>query len=335
MVETPVRSDPMGKIIACVKDAKLRYRSFKPSEEARLPPVVAINDVARSLAVIVPLAPPYERDARKHNVRAAFVAGLAFGMDRTCLILQSDEGPAPLDIRDDISTFRSLNEIDGYISKVGYGVYDELRASPPQSHEEAPLIATISIGDPIAENELGTLGNYFIRTSEFERARRGELDVLTGRKGTGKTALFSQLRDDIRRFPENVVVDLKPEGYQLIKLKEDVLSQLGEGSRDHLITAFWEYLLYMEVAQKLLEKDAKLQLRNPNIFEKYSRLKEIYEKDKSLAIKGDFRNGSAHLPLTSLAGFPPRLGTQMEACRAPKSQNSCILTKYINFETCW
>jgi hypothetical protein len=34
------------------------------------------------------------------------------------------------------------------------------------------------------------------------------------------------------------VVDLKPEGYQLIKLKEDILEFLAEGARQHLIVAF-------------------------------------------------------------------------------------------------
>lgn len=288
VLETPARSDAMGKIISCVKEARLRYRSFRRSESARLPPTVAIGEVAKSLAVIVPLASSQERDAEKHNVRAAFIAGLALGMERTCLILQSDDGPAPMDIRDDISTYRALNEIDGYISRVGYRLYDELRNRPPEVRTEAAVIATMSIGDPVAENEFGTLGNYYIRTSEFERARRGELDVLTGRKGTGKTALFSQLRDDVRRFPENVVVDLKPEGYQLIKLKEDVLSKLSQGSRDHLITAFWEYLLYMEIAHTLLDKDAHSHLRDPELFDKYTKLKEIYERDEAFAVHGDF-----------------------------------------------
>ena len=37
-----------------------------------------------------------------------------------------------------------------------------------------------------------------------------------GRKGSGKTALFVQLRDTKRERKPNIVVDLKPEGYQLV-----------------------------------------------------------------------------------------------------------------------
>ena len=72
-----------------------------------------------------------------------------------------------------------------------------------------------------------------------QRALRGEVNLVVGRKGSGKTALFIRLRDTIRADKRNIVVDLKPEGYQLIRIKEDILEYLSEGARQHLITAFW------------------------------------------------------------------------------------------------
>ena len=81
------------------------------------------------------------------------------------------------------------------------------------------FLSGLSIGDPIAENELQSLGRYYIRTDQFGRASRGEVNLIVGRKGSGKTALFSQLRDEKGRDKANVIVDLKPEGYQLIRLK--------------------------------------------------------------------------------------------------------------------
>ena len=79
----------------------------------------------------------------------------------------------------------------------------------------------------MAENEFQTLGKYYVQTDEFNRAIRGEVNLVVGRKGTGKTALFSQVRDKKRGNKNNIVVDLKPEGYQLVKLKEDVLDYLS------------------------------------------------------------------------------------------------------------
>ena len=57
------------------------------------------------------------------------------------------------------------------------------------------------------------------------------MNLVVGRKGAGKTALFSQVRNDLRRNRTTIVVDLKPEGYQLVKMKEAVLDYLSEGAR--------------------------------------------------------------------------------------------------------
>lgn len=148
-------------------------------------------------------------------------------------------------------------------------------------------LARITIGDPMAENEFQTLENYYLQRDEFVRTIRGEVNLVVGRKGTGKTALFSQVRNHLRQTPTTVVVDLKPEGYQLVKLKEDVLGYLTEGTKAHLVIAFWEYLLLLEVAYKLLEDDEKWHKRNHRIYPHYRKLRESY-KDSPNAIQGDF-----------------------------------------------
>ena len=71
--------------------------------------------------------------------------------------------------------------------------------------------------------------------------------MVIGRKGSGKTAIFFQVRDRIRQRRQNVVLDLKPDGYQLLKFKESILSLLAQGTYEHTITAFWEYLILLEL----------------------------------------------------------------------------------------
>ena len=100
-------------------------------------------------------------------------------------------------------------------------------------------------------------------------------------------------------MPSNVIVDLKPEGYQLIKLKEHVLSFMTEGAQQHLITAFWEYLLVLEIIQKILENDRNLHLRDHRLTEPYNKLKEFYGIS-DLSYEGDFSERLIKLS-TSLA----------------------------------
>ena len=105
---------------------------------------------------------------------------------------------------------------------------------------------------------MDTLGDYYLSTDEYQRALRGEVNLVVGRKGSGKTALFVQLRNTKRERKPNIVVDLKPEGYQLVKLKERVLDFLTVGAQQHFITALWEYILLLEITYKVLEKDREV-----------------------------------------------------------------------------
>ncbi len=132
--------------------------------------------------------------------------------------------------------------------------------------------------------------------------------MVVGRKGAGKTALFSQLRNEKRSNVQNIVVDLKPEGYQLIRLKEDVLDYLAEGARTHLITALFEYVFYLEICYKLLEKDREKHIRDGRLYEPYRRLMAVYES--GAAGEGDFSERLLGLSRDLVDAFKARFGTQ-------------------------
>lgn len=287
VLETPVRTEGMGHIIARVKKARVNYRSFTPSEHSRLAAIEAVQHVANSYGVLIPLLPKNFKDSQVHNIRAAFVAGLAHGMQKTTLMLQSGDEPIPLDVRDFVVSWRHPNEIDEQVEALARDIFEQLQTDDRLELPETDLLASLSFGDPMAENEFQTLGSYFLETDQYQRTLRGEVNLVVGRKGTGKTALFSQVRNRIRRDKKNIVVDLKPEGYQLIKLKEDVLKYLAQGARHHLVTAFWEYLLYLEVCYKVLEKDRIRHLRDHTLTNPYRELSASYFRESEES-QGDF-----------------------------------------------
>jgi hypothetical protein len=143
------------------------------------------------------------------------------------------------------------------------------------------------MGASSAENEFQELGNYYLETDEFRQTLRGEIQIVIGRKGSGKTALFFQVRDRLRGDRDNVILDLKPEGFQLIKFKEQVLDYLEKGTQEHTITAFWEYLLLLEICHKLLQNDRTRHVRDLKLYVPYRNLESIYNTDEYVA-EGDF-----------------------------------------------
>jgi hypothetical protein len=288
LVLPKVKTDPEIRTISRIKKARLMFRTFDPDEQGRLGAGEAIENVAHSHGIVTLLLSGDRVDAPVHNFRAAFVAGLAMGMDKELLLLQNGEEPIPIDYRDLVKTFRFPNQIDDAVADFSPRISARFQATVPISiSEPQTLLERINLGSSAAENELQELGQYFLETDEFRRTLRGEIRVVAGRKGSGKTALFAQVRDKLRQDRSRVILDLRPEGFQLLKFKERVLDYLEEGTKEHTVTAFWEYLLLLEVCNKLLQKDQKVHMRNQRLYDPYRKLADTYYQNE-FASEGDF-----------------------------------------------
>jgi len=270
------------------KEARLFFRSFDPEEHVRISVREAIDNVSASLGVILPLISSNRSDSEIHNLRCSFIAGLSHALERETFILQAGDEPVPLDLRDAVSIYSALHTIDPYIAQFASRITEKLQLADQQEFAELQSpITKLFIGASAAENEFLDLSKYYVQTDEFLRVQRGEVQVVAGRKGSGKSALFFEVRNRIRSDRRNVVLDLHPEGFQLRKLKTLVLDELEIGTREHAITAFWEYLLLLELCQKLLEKDRLRHLHDHTLRERYQRLEETYRNDPFVT-EGDF-----------------------------------------------
>lgn len=271
----PVLTDSWGQIISHIKPIG-RFKEFDPNEQSRLPVFEAIENVASSFGVVIPFLTPDMTDAETHNLRASLIAGLARGMGRVTLLVQSGEGELPADFRDYVKQFRSSEQlvpiIDGFASRV----FGQTQRDSSVVDVDTSDLSTLNIGSTIAEYEFNHLADYYVLTDPFHRAMRGEVRIVVGRKGTGKSALFFQVRNKLREERNTVVLDLMPEGYQLLKLRNQVLNMLDEGTKEHTLVAFWEYILLVEVCYKLLEMDHRIYARDSRLVEPFEALHEVY-----------------------------------------------------------
>lgn len=282
------RLDKVIRIPSRIKKSGIRYRSFDPNETNRLSPLEAISNIASSWAVIVPWLPENINDFFNHNIRASFFAGLTHGMNKALLLLQMYDALTPIDLRDSVRICTTNEHIDNAIADAIKSIVKELTKETPNVIGSAKtILEEINLGASAAENEFKSLSNYYLKTDQYHRALRGEARIICGRKGSGKTALFSQVRDQLRENRKNIVIDLKPESYQLIKFKEEVLSLLQEGTYEHTLVAFWEYILLLEICYKLLEKDQPIYFKDPRLTEIYTKLEKLY-KNENYSSEGDF-----------------------------------------------
>ena len=277
LLQPPGANDAAGRVTSAVKKiARIRFRNFNPAEISRLTASEAYQHVASSFGVIAFWLADSSEDAQRNNQRAAFIYGLARGRGIPALLIAHESMRLPLDLQDQADRWWKPDELDTLIATFRLTVADvqnEFVAPEPQ-HER--LLEHLTCGDPVAENEASTLSDHFLQTDGFKRTLNGEANLLVGRKGSGKTAVFLQVRDRSRAHKENIVIDLIPDGHQLIKMKEFILDELSFGTRKEVIAAFWEYVLWLEIAYKLLEKDEMRSLRDQRLRPGFEKLQDLF-----------------------------------------------------------
>ena len=242
--------DEYAQLVTRARKAGLHSRTFDPNETPRLAATEAVRAVAASYGVVVPNLPPEMVDSEAHNIRAAFVAGVADALEKPLLLLRKGDWAAPSEIVDQISSFNSEQNLGSTFTAFAERVHDIKYAAQPASITSRAGLATLNLGEPAAENEESQLINYFLDRGEFQEVFDGRANIVVGRKGSGKTAVCLRARDYLRGDRSKIVLHLSPEAYQLKKLKDVVLNYLNKGSEVRTLCCppsgntccYWKYV---------------------------------------------------------------------------------------------
>jgi hypothetical protein len=256
----------------------LRFRDFNPQEIDRLTATEAFEQVAQSFGLVTLWHADAAPQAFRQNQRASFAVGVAKGMDVPFLLLAHTSARLPLDLDELATRWSSISDVDPIMREFREAVAEAQQSYVDVRPVKGRYLDIVHCGDPAAENEATQLDTYFLETEQFRLTLNGELNIILGRKGSGKTAIFIQVRDKIRTDKNNIVIDLAPEGFQLIKLKEFILRQLSHGTRKEFLAAFWEYIVWLEIAYKLLEKDERRVRYDSRLIEPFTRLEAAYKQ---------------------------------------------------------
>jgi len=329
LLDTPFKTDWSGRIISRIKKAGYIFRNFDPNELPRLSAYDAISQVSSSYGVVVPLLSSSSAGSDVHNLRAAFIAGLSDGMNKPFCLIQNGDDPVPLDYRDFVNVTYHPNEINEIIADFASQVARAFQENEDEKRtHKRSFLKELNLGATSAENEMRDLDAYYLETSQYLKALRGEAHLVIGRKGSGKSAIFLQIRDIQRdkNRSKNVVLDLKPDGYKLIKFKERMLSFLEEGTYLHTVTAFWEYVLLLEICYKIIEKDRKRHLHDHLLYEGYRSLVDLYNVDE-YETEGDFSERMSGLMEKIYSEYQSRYGDQSDV-RLNAAQVTEIIYKH-------
>lgn len=289
ILDTYIKTDFRNIIVSSVKEERLHYRSFDPTEVSRLSALSAIAEISSSSGVIIPYLDTATEDSRAHNIRAAYLIGLAHGYSFPSIVIARSTATPPLDFRNDVITPKTEDDLKIQIREIcKMALFKTIERKKSPRGSKRNNLSEINLGAIAAENEFRSLDTYFVETAEYLRVERGEAKLIVGRKGSGKTAIFFMARDSFRnKQKSNIVIDLKPESHQLSSFRQVLTSASNNGVMEHSISAFWQYVILFEIANKISE-DARRQVhKSARIIEILNDFNKLHSDDHSHS-QGDF-----------------------------------------------
>lgn len=230
-----------------------------PRESIYQPIYWYAKQIDKSGVVVCHLLNPHREGALAHNAKCSLIAGLAHGMGKEVRMFVNTTELGPADYRDLMFRYQSLAQLLSYFRTWVSEKMDSLKEANEKvtenkrfkRHEEK--FNRLDVGEYIAEQESNeNLINYFIKTGEFRDAVNGKVRIISGQKGSGKTACFLMAREEMSHDRRNIVVSMMPAAYE----QNMVVSAIDRFAKDRakggILESVWKILIYSEIANSLL-----------------------------------------------------------------------------------
>jgi hypothetical protein len=279
-----------------LQDSRLPLTVDDPRETSVQPLNWYTQRLYGAIALVAHFLSVLREGFRLHNARYALVSGLARGFDvPTLMLTEQSDMLAPLDYRDALCYYTTPGEaarLTGAWLEPIVLARGMQYVTAKTNYAKALKLATelkdfhLNLGDYVAENESQRLLDYFVETTAYMNVVNGTHTIYVGRKGTGKTALLIRAADQIGADVQNLVVLIKPVGYEIEGLARLFAACKTRDTKGYVIESLWKYMLYTEIAHALASQilEAALwQMSDPRVQE----LVLLLERSDS-AFSGDF-----------------------------------------------
>jgi hypothetical protein len=258
-----------------------------PGESAVQPLTWYGAQIYGSAGVVCHFTNPQREGAILHNARYALVAGMAFGMSKSLLMLEEGDFFIPVDYRDVLYQYQSAAQALSHLEEWIAPLEDQWRRIVQVSEEYSQTIelATelrgLHVGEYVAENEAKNLTHdYFVETASFQEALHGNSIIFVGRKGSGKTANLLKLAKTIESDTRNLVCVIKPFAYELEGILELLKRYKERDQKGYVIESLWKFLIFTEIGRTAI---ARIRNRpSGNVFQHEQQLIDRYDTPDSL-----------------------------------------------------
>lgn len=244
---------------------KLNYKNIisKPSEVVYQTLAWFIKNIISSKIIIVHLVSYEKVDYFKLNSELSFYAGIAIGLGKEVILVAPKPYKAPIDYSDilieyddaDDCVLKTLNFIEYIQRKNNEFIEKKLEEIKIIKNDTEDLnLLKLGIGFETAEDEEKELLNYFVEIDAYNHALKRKSTILVGRKGSGKTALFYKLKNELDSEINFYNVILKPDSEELLENIDFSRLYSSESSKKTFLFSVWKYLLLSKIFISIIDK---------------------------------------------------------------------------------
>ena len=117
------------------------------------------------------------------------------------------------------------------------------------------LLEHLTIGRRVAEEESDELASYFVETNQWRKMLAGDVDIVFGPKGSGKSAIYATLLDRSRQLLDKQVVLVSAENPRGAPAFRDLVANPPASEAEFV--SLWKLFALSLVGQALVQHEVK------------------------------------------------------------------------------
>lgn len=268
-----------------------------------------IESLVKSKSVIIHFLGRDKNNNFTENAKHSLYAGLGCGLNKRVLLIAPSPFNAPIDYTDILIEYEDANSCVKKVTSwlnVNVTQAKNYKVAHVKNKEEHDLnLLKLGLGCEIAEEEKDDLLYYFIETHSYYTALEKTKTIFVGRKGTGKSALYIKLENDLKANDMNYIIALKPESRELLENVE--LSSLynSEVSKKSFFMSVWKFVIYSKLILNIYNRIVnKKVIQRSEIDEKIIRFVEEHRLFISLNFFGVIKEVNKKVKNSNLIDTP-------------------------------
>ena len=256
-------ADWISRVDKVLKKSYFKLSAMDPSDSVYDEFFPQARQIQRASLIVASLLSNKNIDWEQHNANVSLLIGFAIGLGKRVLVLQHQPLAPILDLGSmarPIETERQAEQI--VTSWIDQQTRQNLRETADlhkraQRRQDADRIRSLYLGHPDALQDSRLL-EYFVPTKEFNDAVAGRRTLFIGRRGSGKSANFQAIKEELQQHPDKIVAEIAPDDFELERIAAFVESDYELTNPKLVFQHIWNYVLTIELLRSLADTTDKL-----------------------------------------------------------------------------